>query len=967
MSNDSILAVFCQEVETQVSILKEILSAMKTQMPSSHQLESLISATQVIKGVALIVELESIAEFVEVMKECFSRALNQNFSFGEEQIDLLLYGCQLLLNLSQVSHDKLDGWLLENTLEITSTQHAIASLSLSEVVSPIIPRQETNLDVNPPTQQAPPSPVTTENDLSVSENPSPETESFNFGGVSMMDLFRQEVDAQVTILNNGLLALESNPQSAQELEALMRAAHSVKGAARIVALDAAVQLAHVMEDCFVAAQNHKVVLGADQIDILLQGVDLLLQVSQVDEQNLQNWLAENHSKVDENRHAIAAIINPGAGSMAITINRTTSAIEPIHHPPPLTVATESGKLEKPIENIPPSPPEIGASSLKEITRNTPTKTEPSNASTEGKNSTQERAIRVSAENLNRIMGLAGESLIEANWLQPFADSLVFLKARQLELSEILERLQETLTTGSIDLRQTATYLDAARQKDQECLTIMGDRLQELELFSRRTANLSDRLYREVITTHMRPFIDGVQGFPRMIRDLARKLNKQVKLEILGKSTPVDRDILKKLEAPLTHILRNAVDHGLEMPNDRITAGKPPEGTIHLEAFHRGGMLSITIRDDGRGIDIEKLRVKVSDKGLSTPEVAAQLTESELMEFLFLPGFSTAKQVTEISGRGVGLDIAKSMAQEVGGTVRATSQPGKGTSFHFQLPLTLSVVRTLLVEIAGEPYAFPLARIDQIIILNTADISVIEGRQYFTMDHKNIGLIAASQVLELSKPSPKLEALPVVIISDQSNTYGIVVDQFLGERDLVVRPLDPRLGKVRDITATALMGDGSPILIIDVSDLVRSIDNILNSRRLKKVDQGTEIADKQKSILVVDDSITVREMERRLLENQGYQVDVAVDGMEGWNAVRTNSYDLVISDIDMPRMNGIELLKHIRNHPKLNTIPVIVVSYRDREEDRIQGLESGADYYLTKSSFHDDSLLNAVLDLIGKPL
>ncbi|MGL4379385.1 MAG: hybrid sensor histidine kinase/response regulator, partial [Microcoleaceae cyanobacterium] len=700
---------------------------------------------------------------------------------------------------------------------------------------------------------------------------------------------------------------------------------------------------------------------------LLQGVDLLLQISQVDEQDVPNWLAENHSEVETNRNAIAAILNPGSVSTAITISPNKSAIESIQPSPPLTVSADSGKMEKAMETIAPQPREISVSPVEELTPSPPAKTEISNASIEIKNPTQDRAIRVSAENLNRIMGLAGESLIEANWLQPFADSLVFLKARQVELSEILERLQETVTTGSIDLRQTVTYLDAARQKEQECLAIMGDRLQELELFSRRTANLSDRLYREVITTHMRPFIDGVQGFPRMIRDLSRKLNKQVKLEIVGKSTSVDRDILKKLEAPLTHILRNAVDHGLEMPSERIEAGKPPEGKIHLEAFHRGGMLSITIRDDGGGIDSEKLRAKIIDKGLSTPEVAAQLTENELMEFLFLPGFSTAKQVTEISGRGVGLDIAKSMAQEVGGTVRATSQRGKGTSFHFQLPLTLSVVRTLLVEIAGEPYAFPLARIDQIIILNKADISVIEGRQYFTMEHKNIGLIAASQVLELSKPSPKLEALPVIIISDQSNTYGIVVDQFLGERDLVVRPLDPRLGKVQDITATALMGDGSPILIIDVSDLVRSIDNILNSRRLKKVDQGTETPNKHKSILVVDDSITVREMERKLLENQGYQVDVAVDGMEGWNAVRTNHYDLVLSDIDMPRMNGIELLKHIRNHPKLGTIPVIVVSYRDREEDRIQGLESGADYYLTKSSFHDDSLLNAVLDLIGKPL
>lgn len=496
---------------------------------------------------------------------------------------------------------------------------------------------------------------------------------------------------------------------------------------------------------------------------------------------------------------------------------------------------------------------------------------------------------------------------------------------------------------------------------------MSDRLNELELYAQRTANLSDRLYREVITSHTRPFADGVQSFPRMIRDLARKLNKQVNLEIVGKATSVDRDILKKLEAPLTHILRNAVDHGIELPEERAATGKPSAGTIRLEAFHRGGMLAITIADDGQGIDPEQLRQKVINKNLTTAEIATQLSISELMEFLFLPGFSTAKQVTEISGRGVGLDIAKSMAQEVGGTVRAVSQKGLGTSFHFQLPLTLSVVRTLLVEISGRPYAIPLARIGHIITVERSDVSDVENKQYFTMNQKNIGLIAAHQILELSEPSPTSGPLSVVVVSDRDDTYGLVVDKFLGEHDLVVRPLDPRLGKVPDISATSLLSDGSPVLIVDVSDIVRSMDAILNAGQLTKVGVVTaeEMANKRKKILVVDDSITVREMERKLLENRGYQVDVAVNGMEGWSAVRTNHYDLVISDIDMPRMNGIELVRQIKNHPRLHSLPTIVMSYRDREEDRLQGLEAGANYYLTKSSFHDDTLINAVVDLIGR--
>ncbi len=950
MNDYSILDLFHQETQTQVITLKESLAVLKTQPSSMVDLERATTALHSIWGSAKLVGREAAATLAQVMKDCFIAAQNKTVTLVEEQIDVLVHASKLLLNMSKSVEQEFEHWMSEHSWEVATTQKTISIILTqttitSTVTSPPQPITEIIETNNLPQQKQEPAPTNT----LIPENTTP----IKIGDDSMMDLFRLEAEAQVTVLNDGLLALESNTQSAQALETLMRAAHSIKGAARIVSIDAVVNLAHVMEDCFVAAQNKTITLNSNQVDALLQGVDLLQGITQVSNSALPNWLAGNQTIFASTQVEIAAILNPQA--VPLPVAQTPKKSEEILHTPVTPPVNKTAEIVT--ENIP-SSSSVALQDLPDKPDKTVTASE--------QTVPQDRVVRVSAENLNRIMGLAGESLIEANWLQPHADSMTALKWRLVELSRTLEQLQEVLDRGNYE-QDSKQLLENARNKEQECLNLLSTRLNELEVYAQRTANLSDRLYREVITSNMRPFADGVQGFPRMIRDLARKLNKQVKLDIIGKATSVDRDILKKLEAPLTHILRNATDHGIEMPTERIEKGKPAEGTIRLEAFHRGGMLAITIADDGKGINPEQLRQKIINKNLATPEMAAQFTDSELIEFLFLPGFSTAKQVTEISGRGVGLDIAKSMAQEVGGTVRAVSHPGKGTSFHFQLPLTLSVVRTLLVEISGRPYAIPLARIDQIITVETTDIADVENRQYFSMNQQNIGLIPAHQVLELPEPAPKSEALSIVVISEQSNTYGLVVDKFLGERDLVVRPLDPRLGKVPDISATSLLGDGSPVLIMDVSDMIRSMDTILNAGRINKVgvETAAEILDKRKKILVVDDSITVREMERKLLENRGYYVDIAVNGAEGWNAVRTKDYDLVVSDIDMPRMNGIELVRQIKNHARLHSLPVIIVSYRDREEDRIQGLEAGADYYLAKSSFHDDTLVNAVVDLIGR--
>jgi len=311
---------------------------------------------------------------------------------------------------------------------------------------------------------------------------------------------------------------------------------------------------------------------------------------------------------------------------------------------------------------------------------------------------------------------------------------------------------------------------------------------------------------------------------------------------------------------------------------------------------------------------------------------------------------------------------QNMVKNVRGAIRASTEPGRGMRFQLQLPLTLSVLRTLLVEIAGEPYAIPLSQITRTLKLRREKVEALEGRHHFHLDGAQIGLLSAQQILECGQPKAAGAELPVVVLGERQTRYGVVVDRFLGERELVVQPLDSRLGKVKDISAAAQMEDGSPVLIVDVEDVIRSIEKLLTGGMLAHVQRDALqlTPPKQKRVLAVDDSLTVRELERKLLVGRGYAAVVAVDGMDGWSAVRSVQYDLVITDVDMPRMDGIELATLIKRDPLLKSLPVMIVSYKDREEDRLRGLEAGADYYLTKGSFHDETLLQAVVDLIGEP-
>jgi two-component system sensor histidine kinase and response regulator WspE len=739
---------------------------------------------------------------------------------------------------------------------------------------------------------------------------------------SMLDLFRMEVDSQAQALTVGLLALERDPKEADQLERCMRAAHSLKGAARIVGLGAGVRITHAMEDCFVAAQQGRTVLRQEHIDELLRGVDLLQQMARTAEQDMERWEAQKLGDV-------TALLD--------ALNRAVERPAAAHE-----IGAAPANTERPQDEDLPA-------ALREETA-------------EGENGA---VIRVTAENLNRLLGLAGESLVESRGFKSFAESLLRLKRFQYDLHRSLDRLREQLSQQRLS-DQAREALAEAQRRALECQQFLAQRLVEMDTFDRRAAHLSHRLYDGALACHMRPFADGVQAFPRMVRDLARTLGKQLRLDIAGQDTQVDRDILEKLDAPLGHLLRNALDHGIESPEERLAAGKSAEAVLSIEARHNAGRLQVTVADDGRGIDLERLRAAVIERKLSNAETVAKLADAELLEFLFLPGFSMKEAVTDISGRGVGLDVVQSVLKQIRGTVRIVTRRGEGTRFQLELPLTLSVARTLLVEVGTEAYAVPLAYIRRALKLARGDIEMLEGRAHFNLDGRSIGLVTAHQILGVVAPQAEADLLAVIVLGDVTHLYGLIVDRFLGERELVVQTLDARLGKIKDVAAGALMEDGSPALILDVEDVIRSIEKLASTGSLSGVarDASDGAGGKRKRVLVVEDSFTVRELERKLLVNSGFEVEVAVDGLDGWNAARTSHFDLVITDVDMPRMDGIELVTLIKKDPHVKSLPVMIVSYKDRPEDRRRGLDAGADYYLAKGSFHDETLLRAVVDLIG---
>jgi two-component system sensor histidine kinase and response regulator WspE len=768
----------------------------------------------------------------------------------------------------------------------------------------------------------------------------------DLSNLSMMDLFRMEAANLTDGMTTALIDLEAHPGDGVYLQDLMRAAHSLKGAARIVGVDPLVALGHAMEDRLTSAQKRASAIARAHVDALLQGTDLFARIVQTSDADLPAWLVSQQPTFDRLIALLQSDVVPDEAPVPVPAAAPMPVAEAVmaSAPAPVSVPT-------PAQDASPRPAEAPAA--------------------------PGRHVRLEAVQLESLLGLARESLLVNRSHQRQESQLQSLRAAQRQVAVALEHLDEALRQG-LRPEQLQATLEAALTASRRGDAVLAAHMQDHAGQTRRGHRIATRLHHTINTTRMTRFGQVSASLKRLARDTGQRVGKEVVLHIEGAGTQLDRDVLERIEAPLGHMVRNAIDHGLEDPAGRQRANKPPAGHITVMARHHRGQLEVTVRDDGRGVDLDRLRERILQRGLSNAQMLARMSEDELLAFLFLPGFSTRDIVSETSGRGVGLDVVETCVQDLRGRLRVANQSGQGLAITLVLPVSLSLVRALLLQVAHETYALPLSQLERVVTLPTADVRWVAGQPSVAVDGRDIGWMPLGPILGVAPPKPS-PTLTLIEIATAHGRFALSVDRLLGERDLALQAFDARLIKPVHVSAAAVLDDGAPVLVLDVADLASSVsrqgagahEQAVAMVALDDADEpaGTAFEEREpevvrKRVLVVEDSFTVREVERKVLTGGGYDVDVAVDGVEGWNAVCHRRYDLVVTDIDMPRMNGLELLRRIRANEATARLPVMIVSYKDREEDRMAGLEAGADRYFVKSGFEESALLDAAADLIG---
>jgi two-component system, chemotaxis family, sensor histidine kinase and response regulator WspE len=770
---------------------------------------------------------------------------------------------------------------------------------------------------------------------SAAANPTAANSTLDPAQMRLRALFAGEVEDKTASMVRWLLKLEQNPEQIDLIAPLMRAAHSLKGAARAVGLESLIKVAHAFEDRMSHAQKANEAIAPSLIQLALDTVDAMKRLA------LVTAAAPDTALQSQAQQVLYRLETYQAESVASD----------------LSTSARSSRAYIDVEEADP-------------------------------------VLRVRASVIGKLISLAGAQMLQAQHLNRFAERQLAARRELLEISNSFDRLSQLQSDAIRELQNVSATAntDAGRSEDvrtetgrlriathqhaelslqlrRKLLDAKQHALQFSESFGeqlRRTTHLSERLYHLASTTRLRPMDDLVSGYHRLIRDLARETGKQAQLLIVGGNVPVDRDVLDQLDAPLSHLLNNAVDHGLETPAIRRDAGKAELGTVQIRASIRAAMLVIEISDDGAGIDLERVRASAVRNQRYSETDAAELGAQALYDYLLQAGVSTREVVSEISGRGVGLDVVNQAIREMGGQFKISSTLGAGTQFRLTVPISRAVTRALVLRVGGDAYALPLARIAKVVMTPVDRLVLAEGLQYWQDGVERVSLSALAEHLDLGVTRIEQEQVPLIVLEHLGQQLALIVERIDGEFDLNMQPLDPRLGRIADVAALSVLPDGRPVVMLDADDLVRSATSdrqqALHIHRQQS--QASKAETRKLRILVADDSISVRELERQLLSLHGYEVDVAADGYVAWAKLRESSFDLLITDVDMPRMDGIELTRSVKQDARLKQLPVVIVSYRDRDEDRQRGLDARADAYITKSDFQDDRFLGIVHDLIG---
>jgi len=731
---------------------------------------------------------------------------------------------------------------------------------------------------------------------------------------SMMDLFRMEVETQVTKLNQGLLDVEQGNASIDKLENLMRAAHSIKGAARMVNVEPVVKISHEMEDCFVALQNQRISLDKEAVDYLLAGVDLIYQIGQLKDEDLDAWEVEKNEEIER---IITAIVHVHGG------------------------AGRNNNIEQAVE--------ISETNYTSENKENNTTIEAAGSLT----------IRIPVDRLDRILNLAGKSLVQSHELNAAMPDLWQIKHQQQIIISQLNRLQEHMSENNAN-DMLKDHVKSILGEANKLRHQYADGIAKLDTIDRRSSTISDYLHREIMASRMRPISEIFNGLPLLVRDFSHRLKKDVRLQMSGLYTLVDRHVLERIDTPIKHLVQNAIDHGIELPEERKSVGKNKRATLALNVNMSAGMLFIELQDDGRGVNFEKIRSVVVSKGLASLEEIENLDEEDLLDYLFYPGFSTQENVSEISGRGVGLDLVKDVAVGLNGSVKVFSLKNEGTRFQLNLPLTISVMRVLMTTICGESYAFPVSAVRNVHQVDFDRVIQVDNRYFVNIENQTILLVHANEIFEGNLPKSVPDQLSVILIGNGQHTYGVVVDKTHGEQELSIHNLASDLGKIRGISSAAILSSGALTLIIDVEDYIRTIELMVRRNHVFRLFKD-EVLDMCEllNVLVVDDSLTVREMQRKILLDKHFQVSVAEDGVHALRTLQKERFDMLITDVDMPNMDGLRLINEVRYLAEYADMPILVISNREKSFVKQSVILDEKTLYYPKDQFSPQEFLNAI--------
>lgn len=490
-------------------------------------------------------------------------------------------------------------------------------------------------------------------------------------------------------------------------------------------------------------------------------------------------------------------------------------------------------------------------------------------------------------------------------------------------------------------------------------------LEKTAVYDRRSVTtMVDGLLDDLKTVSMRPFSSLLEMLPKIIRELAHEQGKEAVLLVRGGEIEIDRRILDEMREPLIHLIRNCIDHGIERPEERTALGKKPAGTIMIDVVTREGRaIELTVSDDGRGLPLERIRDAAVKLGVFSRAEAQKLDEQALAPLVFLSGVSTSPIITDISGRGLGLAIVRERVERLGGTVTCESAKDKGVTFRSTLPLSLATFRGVLVQVSDRRFFIPTASLERTLRVRKEEITTIENRQTVMLGEKAVPFVPLSAVLELERTVGENEPgyVQSVVLGAGANRIAFGVDEVLREQEMLVKDLGRQLVRVRNVSAATVLGTGQVVPILNVPDLMKSAVKVASTAAVRPA--VSEAAEARKSVLVVEDSITSRTLLKNILEASGYDVRIAVDGVDALATLKTGAFDLVVSDVDMPRMNGFDLTAKIRADKKLAETPVVLVTALESREDRERGVDVGANAYIVKSSFDKSNLLEAIKRLI----